>query len=134
MTRPITVIDLTESYEDANEDDSSDSSYEPPPRKPVKEKRTTKVQKGNIPKVIRNGTWATYIGKSTDGECWCCGQNITIYDWHAGHVIARANGGSDTVANLRPLCKVCNLSMGTKHMKKFMLDHDFKGKGITDLQ
>jgi 5-methylcytosine-specific restriction endonuclease McrA len=41
-------------------------------------------------------------------------------DFHCGHIVAEANGGETNLSNLKPICKNCNLSMGTINMNKFM--------------
>ena len=54
------------------------------------------------------------------GSCFCCKKILeALDDWHAGHIIAHANGGRDNVENLRPVCISCNLSMGTENMDDF---------------
>ena len=65
--------------------------------------------------------WNTYIGKG-NGEslCICCRSNtIDPFTFHCGHIIARANGGLDDITNLRPICSICNLSMGKVNMRTF---------------
>jgi hypothetical protein len=39
--------------------------------------------------------------------------------FQCGHVIAEANGGVIHVDNLRPICSICNQSMGTENMDDF---------------
>lgn len=73
-----------------------------------------------IPKKIRGEAWKAMFGPSTEGACFCCRKSLEIFDdWHAGHIVAQANGGPDTAANLRPVCASCNLSMGTENMDEF---------------
>ena len=73
-----------------------------------------------IPKKIRGEAWKAQFGSSTEGSCFCCRKVLDIFeDWHAGHIVPSALGGSDTAANLRPVCGSCNLSMGTEHMDTF---------------
>lgn len=40
-------------------------------------------------------------------------------DWEAGHIMSVKEGGTDTLDNLRPICKSCNRSMGTENMDAF---------------
>lgn len=40
-------------------------------------------------------------------------------NWHAGHVISESNNGDTCLNNLRPICKKCNLSMGSKNWVDF---------------
>jgi superfamily II DNA/RNA helicase len=73
-----------------------------------------------IPKKIRGLVWKEHFGESMMGACFCCKQKLeALDDWHAGHIVSHANGGKDGVANLRPVCISCNLSMGTENMDEF---------------
>jgi 5-methylcytosine-specific restriction endonuclease McrA len=40
-------------------------------------------------------------------------------DFHVGHIVSRASGGSDEMSNLRAICGACNVSQGTRHMEAF---------------
>ena len=74
----------------------------------------------SIPKKIRGLVWKEYFGESMTGACFCCKKKLeALDDWHAGHIVSHANGGKDGVANLRPVCISCNLSMGTENMDEF---------------
>jgi hypothetical protein len=85
--------------------------------------RTTK--KSKISQAIRIVCWNTYIGEEIGkAQCVCCKTNfITQHNFHCGHVIAEANGGKVQVNNLRPICAVCNNSMGTINMMEFALNN-----------
>ncbi len=73
-----------------------------------------------IPKKIRGEVWKNYFGETTKGSCYCCKKGLEIFDdWHAGHILAHCNGGTDTADNLRPVCGSCNLSMGSENMDAF---------------
>ena len=83
----------------------------------------TKVKKKAIPKVMKDLCWSKYVG-DTIGKtpCMCCETNqIKMNDFQCGHVIAEANGGTITVDNLRPICKACNVSMGTENLNEFKI-------------
>ena len=41
-------------------------------------------------------------------------------NFHAGHILAEANGGKTTLDNLIPLCALCNTSMGTYNVFDFI--------------
>jgi hypothetical protein len=74
----------------------------------------------SIPKKVRGEVWSSHFGSSMDGGCYCCKKSLHAFDdWHAGHIIAHANGGNDSASNLRPVCGSCNLSMGTENMDAF---------------
>ena len=38
---------------------------------------------------------------------------------HTGHIISENNGGETDITNLRPICKKCNLSMGSKNWNEY---------------
>ena len=134
-----TPDDSNTESDDSSDESSSDSDYDPSP-KPLRHAKTEpiirpkKEKRKNIPAKVRQMTWRKYIGSSMDGKCWCCGDDISIEKWHAGHVIPASKGGPDTVANLRPLCQGCNLSMSNRHMPDFIHDHDMQGKGAEEFK
>ena len=75
------------------------------------------VQKKKVKKADRKRVWENTHGiNSYTAPCYitrcqkilCC-----MDDWHAGHNQPRAEGGSDLVDNLRPICAECNSAMGT---------------------
>lgn len=73
-----------------------------------------------IPKVLKNMVWDKYIGKSKGiGACYCCSCDIDSKNFECGHVIAFKNKGPTNLTNLRPICSVCNKSMGTENLIKF---------------
>jgi hypothetical protein len=81
---------------------------------------TNKRRKYKLPKTLRQLVWKQYVGIQI-GEtlCVCCKSNrINTFDFQCGHVVARANGGDDSVDNIRPICPTCNGSMGTMNMCK----------------
>ena len=89
-----------------------------PVPQPVQEEKTQKRR--SIPKRIRSLVWKAHFGEAMTGSCFCCRKVLeALDDWHAGHIIAHANGGRDNVDNLRPVCISCNLSMGTENMDDF---------------
>ncbi|MEM3699246.1 MAG: HNH endonuclease [Candidatus Bathyarchaeia archaeon] len=81
------------------------------------EKRKTR---GKIPRHIKDQVWKVYIGaEKAEGKCYVCGRTIHITDFEVGHNKAVAKGGSDHLDNLRPICRGCNLAMGTMSIEAF---------------
>lgn len=81
--------------------------------------------KKKIPKALRLAVWSTYVGLDR-GSMWClCCKSTKIYqmNFEAGHVKAESKGGATDLANLRPICGVCNKSMGTRDMHQFIMEH-----------
>jgi 5-methylcytosine-specific restriction endonuclease McrA len=74
-----------------------------------------------IPKHVKDTVWAKYIGADkAEGKCYVgCGRTIHITDFEVGHNKARTEGGTDNINNLRPICRSCNLSMGTISIEAF---------------
>lgn len=95
-------------------------------------KTPTKKKANSIPKKIRTLVWNEYIGKEIgESKCICCNKTmIDKAEFHCGHILAQANGGTNTVSNLRPICSGCNTSMGTRDMNEFC--REFFGRGLIE--
>ena len=88
----------------SNEEESSSETEQP------KEQQIFKRE--SLPKCVRNALWINYFKDSRVGLCQCClREQITIGNFHAGHIKAHINGGLTTLDNLTPLCMLCNTSM-----------------------
>jgi hypothetical protein len=83
----------------------------------------SKPKKRAIPKKVKQEVWKSYIGAEKGiALCTCCETTqIAQMDFHCGHVISEAHGGTITVKNLRPICASCNASMGTTDYDTFKL-------------
>ena len=79
------------------------------------------IRRKNIPKHVKTLVWGKYIGNNNpEAKCYSCRhERIDIRNFHCGHVLAEAKGGSCTIDNLRPICAPCNGSMGTQSMNEF---------------
>lgn len=90
-----------------------------PPK--TEEKQTyKKPNKKTIPKTLKNMVWDKYIGREKGiGKCNCCNNEIDAKHFECGHVISEATGGSTYIDNLRPICSLCNKSMGIQNMDEF---------------
>jgi 5-methylcytosine-specific restriction endonuclease McrA len=75
------------------------------------------TEKATIPKALREQVWITHAGRRFETKClipWC--KNImTVFDFHVGHDIPESRGGATEIANLKPICARCNLSMGSTY-------------------
>jgi len=80
------------------------------------------TRKKAIPKVVREKVWRTYMGEySGKGKCFCCNYTeLTSFQFECGHVISEYNGGDVKIENLRPICSLCNKSMGKINMIDYM--------------
>ena len=89
------------------------------------ESETVAYKKVQIPKCVRNALFINYFKDSRLGTCQCCKrESITMGNFHAGHIIAEANGGKTELGNLIPLCALCNTSMGTYNVFEFVAKFD----------
>lgn len=81
----------------------------------------------SIPATVRNSVWIKYIGNERGtSKCFCCGyQDIDRGNYECGHIISRHSGGTCHIDNLRPICGLCNKSMGTLNMEEFMKTYGF---------
>jgi hypothetical protein len=70
------------------------------------------------PAPLRVKVWETYIGLDVGQiDCPMC-EAVKIYqiNFHCSHVVADIEGGECSLENLRPLCSICNQSMGKQNM------------------
>ena len=89
--------------------------------------KSFKISKKKIPKSVKTHIWNLYIGPQiNEHRCMCCKKTlIKITDFDTGHVISEADGGSLEISNLRPICSVCNHSMGTMNMIDFVKKYGY---------
>lgn len=92
-----------------------------PPPEIFKEEYEKRV-KAKIPSKVRADVWNTYQDQNMAiGKCCCCKRaTIKQADFEVGHVIAEACGGTMEINNLRPICSVCNKSMGRLNMVDYV--------------
>ena len=80
-----------------------------------------KTKREPIPQIVRFAVWENSFGKVVEGKCVCCKKTtISITNFDCGHIISNRDGGKANTENLRPICKTCNSSMGTKNMNEFI--------------
>ena len=71
---------------------------------------------------VRFAVWNQQFGmRAGVGPCYCCQQEICWQNYHCGHIIAVAKGGSNELSNLKPVCAKCNYAMNTHHMEEYKL-------------
>jgi hypothetical protein len=92
-----------------------------PPAEVFKDDYEKRV-KAKIPSKVRADVWNTYQDQNMAiGKCCCCKRaTIKQADFEVGHVIAEACGGTMEINNLRPICSVCNKSMGRLNMVEYV--------------
>ena len=79
--------------------------------------QSSQKRKEPIPRALREQVWLHYAGTKFAIKCpvsWCSNK-ITAFDFHVGHNIPEAAGGTLAIGNLRPICSRCNLSMGSRY-------------------
>lgn len=95
--------------------------------KPKNKDKSNDYVKSQIPEKVRKDVWSTYIGNKTTGKCLCCDlEQISIANFHCGHIVSEKTGGKPTIQNLRPICQGCNSSMGTRNMEEYINTHGYK--------
>lgn len=76
----------------------------------------------------RHKCWRAFYSMVPDGDkspegdvmCPCCESALINQGcFEAGHIVSFKNGGSDEISNLRPVCSVCNKSMGIMNMDEY---------------
>lgn len=84
-------------------------------------------KKEKIPATVRNSVWVKYIGNADIPKCFCCNyERITRGNFECGHIISEKSGGLVNLENLRPICSLCNKSMGKQNMNLFMEKYGYK--------
>lgn len=77
--------------------------------------------KEKIPKAVRNSVWRLYFKNKITGLCQCCKiEKISYASFHSGHIKSEKLGGTTSLDNLKPVCMMCNLSMGQMDMNDFI--------------
>ena len=64
---------------------------------------------------LYNTSLREFVFSKTKGRCSYCGAKATEID----HIIARANGGTDSTFNLTPACRSCNEKKSSLSLKEF---------------
>ncbi len=82
------------------------------------------VESSRITKRHREFVWKRDIGDSKSGKCYVCSCTITDDNFETGHIIAKSEGGSNHVSNLKAICKPCNGAMGTMNLEYFKKDFE----------
>ena len=86
----------------------------------IKPELKVKIKKKTISKTLRLKVWNKYIGEEKrKGKCGVCKSLMKIENFHCGHIIAESQGGETNINNLKPICTICNQSMGTQNMDEF---------------
>lgn len=95
--------------------------------KHIAKMETKKKKREKISAALRNAVWIRYVGPNkTCADCFCCNSEpIGRGSFICGHVIAETKGGPTNLLNLRPICILCNSSMGTKNMQEFIKENAF---------
>ena len=124
-------------YEKVESSKKEPSKKELSKKEPSKKETNSPKQKKRkaIPKAVRKKVFAEYI-KTDDpnkltGKCFVeCGNKINIDDFEVGHIVSVAEGGSDEIENLRPICSPCNKSMGKQNLLNFKDKYGFNSDDI----
>jgi 5-methylcytosine-specific restriction endonuclease McrA len=70
-----------------------------------------------LPYGLRANVWTKYNGEVFNAKCYVefCEQVVTPFTFEVGHDIPVSKGGSDSITNLRPICRNCNNSMSNDY-------------------
>lgn len=103
------------------------------PKKTTEAKKATKKEptqrKKTIPKALKTKVWNDNISPDTKiGNCYVCQAKLHFDNFHCGHQIAEKNGGELKLENLKPVCMLCNTSMGSMDMNEFIETYGFKNE------
>lgn len=80
----------------------------------------TTISRRKVPKVLKDRVWDVCVGKEKGvGQCYVCAKQIDSKNFHCGHIVSVYDGGPTQLDNLKPICSVCNSSMGTQNLEEF---------------
>jgi len=84
---------------------------------------TKRVRKSLGPSDVTR-VWQSVYRDTFNGICAMCDKNkVELTErttWEVAHIVPFSKGGSDDLSNLRPLCRACNRSMGSKDFKEYV--------------
>lgn len=80
-----------------------------------------------ISKSIKNSVW-----EKTGGKCFYCGRQTIPFgnfnmSFHIDHLVPYSRGGKDTIKNLIPSCRGCNIERGNKNLTAFLWERKSSG-------
>jgi hypothetical protein len=76
-------------------------------------------EKKKVPIRLRTEVWRECVGNTLDGKCYCCKREIHFDSFECGHITSLHQGGKTIKENLKPICMLCNRSMGTMNLEEF---------------
>ena len=78
------------------------------------------VRRRQIPQSVRVSVWDREFGSHARvGKCTVCGRRIDLFSFQCGHIVSQADGGTEALRNLTPLCPSRNSSMGAENQNEF---------------
>jgi hypothetical protein len=89
----------------SNKEESSSETEQTPKEQPRSGSGSLRdeqqiFKRESIPKCVRNALWINYFKDSRISKCQCClREEISIGNFHAGHILAHVNGGLSTLDN-----------------------------------
>ena len=87
------------------------------PRNTIANISTLSVSPIHNYKKIREEVWLRNNGDIFSNKCYVkwCSNKITVFNFEIGHDIPRARGGTNSIDNLKTICRNCNQSMGARY-------------------
>ena len=86
---------------------------------------SSKIRRPRITGEMRLAVWEKWVGQRTRAKCFCCWKacitQLSNYKtFHAGHIISDHNGGETSVDNMLPICRDCNMNMGSENWDDYV--------------
>lgn len=82
------------------------------------------MRRGTLGPYHKHGDWLKLLNRF-DGKCAYCGENKAE---HRDHVIPISRGGTDSIGNILPACRDCNLSKCDKTIMEWRIYRQRKGE------
>ena len=87
----------------------------------IKPLHTWRKGKKRITKTLKRQVWYKEFKYNDTGICPIihCNTTLNQTQFEAGHVISEFNNGPTELSNLRPICKQCNVQMGSHNWNEY---------------
>lgn len=87
-----------------------------------KHKKSSQKKSQSIPKSIREIVWYDFVKQPEPVVfCPCCRTRVlTPFNFEAGHIQSKKNGGNNLSTNLLPICRLCNMSMSSMNWHDYI--------------
>ena len=83
-----------------------------------------KARHKKITSAFKHEVWLQYFPNTITGTCQCCKINsIMCLDFICRRIMNTLVSDNNVLENFKPICRLCNNSIGTKNMNDYMTEY-----------